>query len=86
MHTDMGPPTCPPHGSMPDTLSLGLLLAPCALILLYPLAMFVMLARFYRRTTRQLVQCMLDQVALVQQQPLPERTSKRRKRRKHKRC
>lgn len=41
---------------------LVLLLVPVAAILLYPIAAFVMLARFYQLSAKHMVQCMMETV------------------------
>lgn len=60
------------------------LLAPCAVVLLYPLAVFVMLARFYQRSALQLAQCMLEQVAQGAP-PVPDTPTNKRRRKRRRR-
>lgn len=57
-------------------LGLVIIFIPIAAILLYPIAAFVMLARFYQRSTRHMLQCMLETVAATQQVQVENKKSR----------
>ena len=50
-------------GAMECTTAVTLLFVPCGIILLTPVAVFVMLMRFYRVSVFHMLRCMLEQVA-----------------------
>jgi len=62
-----------------------LLFFPCAVMLMYPIAVFVMLKRFYKMTAWHAAQCMLEQALkpTPKWHPLQETVLKKKKRKKN---